>query len=74
MSKEFPSSIQMRLRQRFGIEPTDLSKDHLISDYSPFQAFDEVLKWEGFIGYTDMIIDWMRCCGYKITEEPADVK
>jgi hypothetical protein len=69
MSKAVISeSVMHKLRQRIGLEPNDTSKDRILQQYTPHEAFHEVLMWEGIQGYTDIIINWLRECGYNVEE------
>lgn len=45
------------MRQRFGLEENDTSADKEIFTMSGYEFLNELLHWEGFIGYTDMILD-----------------
>lgn len=53
---KFPPYIMEVLRQMKGLDnETDTSKDEEINLMSMNEAFDEYLKWEGIIGYTETI-------------------
>jgi hypothetical protein len=60
MKNRYPEPIMKTLRKRLGLEAEDTSRDNLINTYSPSEAFDEMLKWEGIIGYTGIIKYWIE--------------
>lgn len=55
IENKYPEDIMKTLRQRLGLKADDTSRDNLINSYSLSDAFDEMLKWEGIIGYTSTI-------------------
>lgn len=53
-------SVMMNLRQRQGLEPKDDSKDEwLMKNFSPKEALEEALEWEGIIGYLYSILEFI---------------
>lgn len=53
-------SVMMNLRQRQGLDPKDESKDDfLMKNFSPKEAFEEALEWEGIIGYCYSILEFI---------------
>ena len=60
MENKYPEHIMRTLRQRLGIEPNDTSEDAEINTYSPSEAFEGMLHWEGIIGYTETIKYWIE--------------
>ena len=60
MESKCPEEIMQILRERLGIEPDDTSRDSEINTYSCNEAFEEVLTWEGFLGYKRTIISWIN--------------
>ena len=56
---KYPEYIMEMLRQRLGLEEDDTSRDAEINSYSSNKAFEEVLVWEGFIGYARHIKMWI---------------
>lgn len=48
------------LRQRLGLDEDDTSRDEEINIYTPSEAFEEVLTWEGFLGYAYTIKSWIK--------------
>ena len=59
-TNKYPEHIMAILRQRLGLKINDTSKDVEINLYSPNEAFEEVLLWEGFIGYFYTIKKWIK--------------
>lgn len=57
---KYPEYIMAALRQRFDLEADDTSRDKEINSYSPNEAFEELLNWEGFIGYSSHIKMWIN--------------
>ena len=60
MKNKYPEYIMKVLRQRLGLDEDDTLRDDEINIYSPSEAFDEMLFWEGICGYTDTIIYWIE--------------
>lgn len=56
----FPENIMATIRQYLGLDRLDRSKDEEINAYTPEEAFDIVVNYEGFIGYTETIKGWIR--------------
>ena len=56
----YPESILKILRQRIDLEEDDTSKDTLFLRYSKDKVLQEVLEWEGFIGYKNQIKEWIE--------------
>lgn len=69
----YPENIMRKLRQRLDLEEDDTSRDKEINMYSPNEAFEEVLLWEGFIGYTEYIKMWIEDI-YKVDLNEASMK
>lgn len=57
---KYPEHIMKVLRQRLGLEADDTSRDNEINTYSPNEALEEVLTWEGICGYGSIIIWWIE--------------
>ena len=55
MKTKYPAYIMKRLRQNLGLKPNDASKDKEIDIMSPGEVVDQVLEWEGIIGYSILI-------------------
>lgn len=62
MDNKFPENIMKRCRERLGLEPDDTSRDEEINHYSAREAFEECCNWEGLIGWSETLIDWIECC------------
>lgn len=66
MENKYSENIMRRCRERLGLEPDDTSKDELINQYSPKEAFRECCIWEGLMGsWSDTLIYWIEDC-FKI--------
>jgi hypothetical protein len=48
------------LRQRLGFDENDTSWYDRLNQYSMNTAFDEVMMWEGLIGYGYIIRRWVK--------------
>lgn len=57
---KYPDYIMRKLRQRRGLEPNDISSDEILNNFSPQQAFKEVLSWEGLINWDETIREWIN--------------
>ena len=69
----YPEYIMRKLRQRLGLEEDDTSRDTEINMYSPNEAFEEILIWEGFIGWSEIIKSWIEDI-YKVDLNEASMK
>lgn len=56
----YPIYIMKMLRQRLGVGEDDTSRDVEVNLMTKNQAFNNVLEWEGIIGYEYKIRDWIR--------------
>lgn len=66
MSKEIPSYIMIRLRQREGLDPSDTSHDEDLLKKSPVEMVRECVAWELGDGlWANMIALYMFDCGAK---------
>jgi len=67
---KYPEYIMRSVRQRFGLEPDDTSRDKDIDVMSPIEVFDEWLGWQGIIGYCGTILSVVEdIFGVEITRE-----
>lgn len=66
---EFPEYIMAILRQRLDLEADDTSRDVEINSYSCSEAFEEVLAWQGIIGYARHIKGWIEDIYGVVLEE-----
>lgn len=60
MENKYPDHIMKTLRQRLGLDEDDTSRDDFINIYSPSEAFEEMLNWEGILGYAGTIKYWIE--------------
>ena len=73
LDREVDISIMEDLRQRRGLEEDDTSEDQEILEMSGYEFFDEWLKWQGFIGYTDDFLNVINVAfGIDLTQYPFD--
>ena len=56
----YPEHIMKVLRQRLGLDEDDTLRDDEINIYSTSEAFEEVLNWEGILGYASEIKYWIE--------------
>lgn len=59
-SNKYPEEIMECVRQRWGLERFDGSKDEEINQLSPDEVFDHVCNWNGMLGYATTIKTWIR--------------
>lgn len=57
---KYPENIMRYLRQRKGLELNDTTCDDEINLMTPNEAFEEVLGWDGLIGYAYIIKRWIE--------------
>lgn len=69
MNQNYPTYILEILRQRNGLEEDDTSRDEEFQELPPEVALNDVLEWEGLIGYTYSILEWILDI-YKIKLAP----
>lgn len=55
----YPERILKVLRQRAGLDETDVSIGSELQSYSPTEAFSNVLEWEGICGYDHKVLSWI---------------
>ena len=60
MNHNYPNYVLKVLRQRFGKSEDDTSMDEYFQTISPDEVFNEILEWEGFLGYTHRILSWIQ--------------
>jgi len=67
---KYSESIMDRCRQRLGLKEGDTSCDLDIAGWSRNKVFGECLAWEGIIGYSLMIRNWIEeIYGIELDEE-----
>ena len=52
-----PQSVLKEMRERLGYDEEDSTPDERILSMDGVDFLNEYLNWNGFIGYTDMIIE-----------------
>ena len=60
MSKQYSEYIMKKVRQRHGLDEDDKSRDEYFFTLSEDEIFDAVLSWEGLVGFTHTIKDWVE--------------
>ena len=55
-----PSYIMENLRARRGLEYDDATEDDDILTMSGSEFLDELLSWEGLLGYTNAIMEYIE--------------
>ena len=55
-----PSYIMENLRARRGLEYDDATEDDDILTMSGSEFLDELLSWEGLLGYTNTIMEYIE--------------
>lgn len=64
-SNKYSESIMECVRQRWGLEKYDDSKDDEINQLLPDEVFEHVCNWNGLLGYASTIKSWIEDI-YKI--------
>ena len=68
-----PECVMRDMRQRFDCEENDTTLDEKILTLSGRDFLEEYLTWNGFIGFTDMIIEAIYMAyGLSLEDEPFD--
>lgn len=57
---KYSESVMECIRQRFGLEKYDDSRDEEINKLSPDEVFEHVCEWNGLLGYAYTIKSWFR--------------
>ena len=57
---KYSDSIMEDVRQNLGLEPDDTSRDDEINEMTRSEVLDRVCNWNGLIGYTDTIREWIE--------------
>ena len=60
MNHNYPDYVLKVLRQRFRKSEDDTSMDEYFQTISPDEVFNEILEWEGLLGYTHRILSWIQ--------------
>lgn len=56
----YSDPVMWNMRQRFGLECDDKSKDDEIMSMSKREVLTHCLEWEGIIGYTNKILKFIN--------------
>lgn len=57
---KYSEEIMECVRQRWGMERFDVSRDEEINQLSPDEVFDHVCNWNGLLGYATTIKTWIK--------------
>lgn len=57
---KYPENIMCMVRESFGLEPDDTSRDGEIDLMTNREIFEAICNYEGLIGYADTIIGWIN--------------
>jgi len=60
MENRYDEYVMKIIRQRYEINENDTSRDKEINELSPSSVLEEVLIWEGIIGYGAKIKGWIK--------------
>lgn len=56
---KYPENVMEYVRQRWGLEKYDTSRDEEINQLSPDEIFNYVCDWNGLVGYAYTIKTWI---------------
>lgn len=59
-TNRYSEEIMEYIRQRWGLEQFDDSRDEEINQLSPDEIFSHVCNWNGLIGYDSIIKSWVE--------------
>jgi hypothetical protein len=59
MNQNYPNYILKKIRQFNGLTAKDTSRDAEFQELAPEEAFDQVLQFDGIIGYRYTILRWI---------------
>ena len=60
MNQNYPEYILKKLRIFNGLEEEDTSRDEEFQELPPEEAFDQVMKFDGIIGYRYTMLRWIK--------------
>ena len=70
-----PSYIMENLRERRNLEYDDATEDADILSMSGAEFLDELLNWEGVIGYTNIIMEYIEMAfGIDLNDVDAPIR
>lgn len=68
-----PESVMKDMRQRLGFDADDTTPDETILNMTGREFLQVYLEWNGFIGYTDFILEALYMAyGVSLEDEPFD--
>lgn len=59
MNQNYPNYILKKIRQFNDLDASDTSRDAEFQELEPEEAFDQVLQFDGIIGYRYTILRWV---------------
>lgn len=69
MNQNYPEYIIRKLREFNGLDEEDLSRDEEFQQLPPEEVLDQVLSFEGIIGYSYGILHWIQSI-FKVKLHP----
>ncbi len=60
MNHNYPNHVLKILREAEGLDSTDTGRDEQLQDIFPESVFDAMLEYEGIIGYSYKILNWIE--------------
>ena len=60
MNQNYPEYILKKLRIFNGLEEQDNSRDNEFQELPPEEVFDQVMKFDGIIGYRYTMLRWIK--------------
>ena len=70
MNQNYPEYILKKLRIFNGLEEEDTSRDEEFQELPPEEVFDQVMKFDGIIGYRYTMLRWIQDI-FKVKLDPA---
>lgn len=73
--QKIPEYIMQDLRCRWGLDEDEESGDKSILTMTPYSFLDDLLGWDGIIGYTSRILEFIKMAyGINLEDEPFTSK
>lgn len=70
MNQNYPEYILKKLRVSNYLEEDDTSRDEEFQELPPEEAFDQVMKFDGIIGYRYTMLRWIQDI-FKVKLDPT---
>lgn len=65
----YSDSVMQAVRQNLDLHPYDTSRDDEIKEMSRTEVFERCLNWDGIVGYSEIILDYVNGI-YNVDLEP----